>query len=220
MRRESLVPVPDEVPAEIAAVLGCAVLTGGGAVINAGQPAPEDDVVGVGLGGVGMAAVLTAAGSRKGGRVIAVDVNEDKLTMAKELGADVVNTPEDTEADKLRAPVVVEAAGHEKAFETAVNLTAMGGTTVTVGLPHPEAWARISPAALTGKARTIKGCYRGSAVPSRDIPIYAQMYLDGNLAVDKLISSRIRLADINEAIELTRSGEALKVVLKPTLKEG
>ena len=115
MRRESLVPVPDEVPAEIAAVLGCAVLTGGGAVINAGQPAPEDDVVGVGLGGVGMAAVLTAAGSRKGGRVIAVDVNEDKLTMAKELGADVVNTPEDTEADKLRAPVVVEAAGHENA---------------------------------------------------------------------------------------------------------
>lgn len=213
VRRESLVPVPDELPAEIAAVLGCAVLTGGGAVINAGRPEPSDDVVVVGLGGVGMAAVLTAAASRKGGRVVAVDANEEKLAMAERFGADEVHTPADAEAAGVSAPVVVEAAGHEKAFETAVGLTAPGGTTVTVGLPRPDARASISPAALTGEARTIIGCYLGSAVPSRDIPTYARMYLEGRLAVDKLISARIGLDDINTAMDELAAGRAVRQVI-------
>ncbi len=212
VNQKSVVPVPDDLPREIAAVLGCAVLTGGGAVINAGRPQPGDDVIVVGLGGVGMAAVLTAA-AQGTGRVIAVDANPAKLAGAREFGADEALTPEDALKRGYKAPVVIEAAGHPKAFENAVLLTAPGGTTVTVGLPHPDARSEISPAALTGEARTIIGCYLGSAVPSRDIPKYAQMWKDGKLHVEKLISSTINLGDINEAMDILAAGNAIRQVI-------
>lgn len=212
VNRKSVVPVPDELPREIAAVLGCAVLTGGGAVINAGRPQPGDDIVVVGLGGVGMSAVLTAAAAGTG-EVIAVDANPAKLTEAKNFGATQSLTPEEALSKGLKAPVVIEAAGHPKAFENAVLYTAPGGTTVTVGLPHPDARSQISPAALTGEARTIIGCYLGSAVPARDIPKYAQMWIDGKLQVEKLITSRIRLDQINQAMDTLAAGDAIRQVI-------
>lgn len=210
--RHSVVAVDDDVPPAVAAVLGCAVLTGGGAVINAGRPQDGDDVVVVGLGGVGMAAVLTALSLGKG-RVIGVDTVDDKLAQARALGAHDCLTPAQALGRSLKGAVVIEAAGNTRAFETAVQLTAPGGTTVTVGLPAPTALAQIAPLGLTAEARTIVGSYLGSAVPSRDIPMYAQMWRDGRLPVEQLISSTIALDDINQAMDALADGRAVRQVI-------
>ncbi|GAA4282695.1 alcohol dehydrogenase catalytic domain-containing protein [Brevibacterium daeguense] len=212
LHRSSVVPVGSDVPPEIAAVLGCAVLTGGGAVINAGDPQDGDDVMIVGLGGVGMAALLTAVSLGKG-KVIGVDANPDKLTRARELGAHEVYSPAEAEEQGIKAPVVIEAAGHPKAFETAVAVTGVGGTTVTVGLPSPDARSTIPPLTLTAEARTIRGSYLGSAVPSRDIPVYEKLWRDGKLPVQELISGRIKLSEINESLDLLADGKAVRQVI-------
>lgn len=212
LNRQSVVPVGEDVPPEIAAVLGCAVLTGGGAVINAGKPKDGDTVMIVGLGGVGMAALITAKSLGKG-KVIGVDANPEKLARATELGADEVYSPAELEEKGVKAPVVIEAAGHPRAFETAVAATGVGGTTVTVGLPSPSARSTIAPLGLTGEARTIVGSYLGSAVPSRDIPIYAQLWREGKLPVEELISGRIALSEINASLDKLADGLAVRQVI-------
>ncbi|MGU3292167.1 alcohol dehydrogenase catalytic domain-containing protein [Williamsia sp. M5A3_1d] len=210
--RRSAVVVGADVPAEIAAVLGCAVLTGGGAVINAGRPEPGQSVMVVGLGGVGMAAVLTAL-SLETGDVIAVDSLPEKLAAATEAGAAAVYSPAEVAERGITAPIVIEAAGNAKAFETAVAATAPGGITVTVGLPSPDARSSIAPLGLVAGARTIVGSYLGSAVPARDIPVYEQLWREGRLPVEKLISSRIRLSDINSAMDALADGTAIRQVI-------
>lgn len=212
VNRQSVVPVDDDVPPEIAAVVGCAVLTGGGAVINAGNPKEGDAVMVVGLGGVGMSALLTAISLGKG-KVIGVDANPDKLTRATELGADEVYTPAELAENGVKAPVVIECAGHPKAFETAVSATGVGGTTVTIGLPSPDARSTIAPLGLTAEARTIVGSYLGSAVPSRDIPVYIDLWRQGKLPIEELISDRIKLADINESLDKLADGKAVRQVI-------
>ncbi|WEO79413.1 alcohol dehydrogenase catalytic domain-containing protein [Cryobacterium sp. SO2] len=212
VNRFSVVPVDDDVPPDIAAVLGCAVLTGGGAVINAGRPGPADTVAVVGLGGVGMAALITALSLDVAG-VIGVDSVRAKLDQALALGAAAVFTPEEALAQGIRANVVIEAAGHPRAFETAVAITAAGGTTVTVGLPGADQLAAVSPLTLTAEARTIIGSYLGSAVPERDIPFYAQLWREGKLPVESLISSHIRLEDINEGMDTLADGNAVRQII-------
>lgn len=210
--RRSVVPVDDDVPPDIAAVLGCAVLTGGGALLNSAKPAATDRVLVVGLGGVGMAAVLVAVslGVRE---VIAVDTVPEKLALARELGATGAYTPAEVVEREVRAEVVVEAVGSARAFESAVAATAPGGVTVTVGLPSPEARASISPLSLVAQGRSIVGSYLGSAVPSRDIPEYVRMWREGRLPVEKLISARIGLDDINRAMDELAAGHALRQVI-------
>ncbi|MCX4095656.1 alcohol dehydrogenase catalytic domain-containing protein [Nocardia sp. alder85J] len=209
--RRSIVPIDDDVPPDVAAVLGCAVLTGGGAVINAGKPNPGDTVMIVGLGGVGMAALITALALRTG-EVIGVDALPDKLAHARAAGAKAYS-PQEISDQGITAPVVIEAAGNVRAFETAVAATAAGGTTVTVGLPAPAAVAKISPLGLVAGARTIVGSYLGSAVPERDIPLYVQMWRDGLLPVEKLITSRIGLSDINLAMDELADGQSVRQVI-------
>ncbi|WP_054814204.1 alcohol dehydrogenase catalytic domain-containing protein [Nocardia arizonensis] len=209
--RRSVVPVDRDVPPEVAAVLGCAVLTGGGALLNAARPSPGDRVMVVGLGGVGMAAVLV--GISLGAQVIAVDTVAEKLASARELGASATYTPADLAEAEVRAEIVVEAAGNVRAFETAVAATAPGGTTVTVGLPAPDAMARISPLALVAQGRSVIGSYLGSAVPERDIPRYVDIWREGRLPVERLVSSHIRLDDINRAMDELAAGHALRQVV-------
>jgi alcohol dehydrogenase len=204
----SVVPVDDDVPPDVAALLGCAVLTGGGAVVNAGRPAPGDRVAVVGLGGVGMAALLVAVAL--GHEVVGVDAVPAKLELARELGAEAAVGPQVAAGQGLRAPVVIEAAGSARAFETAYAITAPGGTTVTVGLPHPDARASISPLSLTAEARTVVGSYLGSAVPSRDIPRYVELWRSGRLPLDRLVSDRITLDDLPAALDRLASGAALR----------
>jgi alcohol dehydrogenase len=212
VNRSSVVRVDPDVPADVAAVLGCAVLTGGGAVLNAGHPALGETVIVVGLGGVGMAALLTAIAA--GHPVVGVDAVPEKLERALALGASEAFTPDELAESGVTASVVVEAAGNPRAFETAVNATAPGGTTVTVGLPSPTAMASISPLGLVAQARTIVGSYLGSAVPSRDIPRYVELWRAGRLPVEALISSRITLDAINSAMDELADGRAIRQLIE------
>jgi alcohol dehydrogenase len=217
--RRSVVRVDPDVPAEVAALLGCAVLTGGGAVLNAAHPAGASPVVVVGLGGVGMATLLVA--QALGHPVIGVDSVDAKLAVARALGAVATYSPAEVTEQRITAPTVVEAAGHPRAFETAVLATAPGGTTVTVGLPGPGARAEISPLLLTAEARTIVGSYLGSSVPSRDIPVYVDLWRQGRLPVEKLVSHRVGLDQLNEAMDALAGGGVLRQLLVfPTPTEG
>ena len=206
----SLVPVGPDVPPTVAALLGCAVLTGGGAVVNVSPPGPGSTVAVVGLGGVGLAAVLAAAACPDV-RVVAIDPLESKRASALACGADTVLAPES--AADVGADLVIEAAGTIPAFETAVAATGPGGTTVTVGLPAADASARISPLALVAQGRSIVGSYLGSAVPRRDIPRFEQMWREGRLPVERLVSDVIGLDEINSAMDRLREGTALRQVV-------
>ncbi|MFB2584447.1 alcohol dehydrogenase catalytic domain-containing protein [Herbiconiux liukaitaii] len=208
----SVVPIPDDLPADVAAVLGCAVLTGGGAVINAGRPRAGQTVIVVGLGGVGMAALITALGL-EGVSVVAVDAVQAKLDLALELGATAAYHPSDAVAAGIAAPVVIEAAGNVRALEAAIGFTEPGGRTVTVGLPAPDARISVSPTALVAEGRSIIGSYLGSAVPSRDIPVFIQMWRDGRLPVERLISSSIPLTAINAGMDALAAGHALRQII-------
>lgn len=213
VNRRSVAEVGDDVPPDVAAVLGCAVLTGGGAVFNAGAPQDGDDIMVVGLGGVGMAALITAVSLKKG-KVIGVDANPAKLETAKRLGTDAVYVPTELASAGVKAPLVVEAVGNPRAFETAFAATAPGGTTVTVGLPAPDATSSITPLTLTSEARTVVGSYLGSAVPSRDIPVYERLWRSEGLPVEELISGTIRLADINQALDRLADGDAVRQIIR------
>jgi len=208
----SLVPVGEDMPPEVAAVLGCAVLTGGGALRNAAHATGAEDVAIVGLGGVGMAALLVAVGQRTTGKILAIDANEDKLAVALELGADAACTPQGLAGRS--AEIVIEAAGHPRAFETALAATAVGGTLVTVGLPAPGAMSSIEPLSLTAGARTIIGSYMGSALPANDIPYYEGLWRAGRLSVQKLVRTR-PMEQINEALDELAEGRSVRQVLLP-----
>lgn len=208
--RRSVVPVDTDVPAVVASLLGCAVLTGGGAVLNAGQPRAGDTVAIVGMGGVGMAALLTAL-AYDDVEVIAVDQLPDKLALARRLGAHDAVTP-DAVGDR-KARIAIEAAGHPAALETAIALTAPGGRTVTVGLPRPDARISLSPLGFVAEGRSLIGSYLGSAVPARDIPRFVAMWREGRLPVEKLVSATIGLDDVNEAMDQLADGNAVRQLI-------
>jgi len=215
----SLVVIDPDLPWDLAAVFGCAVLTGAGAVINTGQAAPGSTIAVVGLGGVGLAAVLAAV-AQDCRRIIAVDVHADKLALALSLGAtDAVEASGDA-GDAIReitgggVDLAVELAGSVPAFDTAYRATRRGGTTVTGGLPHPSALWSVSPAQLVAEERTIKGSYIGSCVPSRDIPSFLAMHREGRLPVEKLLGERIGLDAINEGLDALAGGHALRQIVR------
>ncbi|MDP9027510.1 MAG: alcohol dehydrogenase catalytic domain-containing protein, partial [Actinomycetota bacterium] len=208
----SLVRVDADVPADVAAVLGCAVLTGGGAVVNAARPKPGETLIVVGLGGVGMAALITAL-AQDDLRVIAVDSLRTKLDAALDLGAVAAYTPSDAAAEGILATSVIEAAGNARALEAAIGFTDAGGRTVTVGLPAPDARVSFSPTALVAQGRSIIGSYLGSAVPSRDIPRFVDLWRQGRLPVERLVTSHIALDDVNEAMDALARGDAIRQVI-------
>lgn len=211
--RASVVPVDDDVPPDVAAVLGCAVLTGGGAVINHGGLEPGDSVAVVGLGGVGMAALITGL-AHEDVTVYAVDTLSEKRERALELGAHEALHPEEAVARGVKARVVIEAVGHVAALECALAVTAPGGRTITVGLPAPDARLSISPLQLVAEGRTLIGSYLGSALPSRDIPVFVDMWRRGVLPIEALISSSINLEDINAGMDLLADGHAVRQIIK------
>lgn len=164
----------------------------------------------VGLGGVGMAAALTAL-AHDDVRVVGVDQLSDKLARAAELGVHETFTPE--QAADLRAEVVIEAAGHPAALETAIGLTGPGGRTITVGLPRPDARITVSPLGFVAEGRSLIGSYLGSAVPSRDIPRFVELWRAGRLPVESLVSSTIALDDINAGMDELAEGRAVRQVI-------
>lgn len=208
----SVVPVDSDVPPDVAATLGCAVLTGGGAVRNAGRLARGERVAVVGLGGVGMAALLTAL-TVEPSEAIAIDLHPAKLEQARALGATIAVTPAEAIEQGIRADLVVEAAGSVRALETAVAVAATGGRVVTVGLPAPDQRLELSPVDLVGRALTLVGCYLGSAVPMRDIPEYVELWRAGRLPVERLVSGTVALEDINHAMDQLADGTVLRQVI-------
>lgn len=209
----SVVAVDDDVTTAVATVLGCAVLTGGGALLNAAPPEPGQSVMVVGLGGVGMATALTAVALGTGD-VVVVDGVEAKRDRARELGATMALDPAELASRGVKADVVVEAAGNAGAFEAALAATKPGGRTVTVGLPNAAARARVSPLLLVAEARTVIGSYLGSSVPSRDIPVFAQWWREGRFPVEELVSARIGLDGVNRAMDELAAGRAVRQLIE------
>lgn len=209
----SVVKVPRELPAEIAALFGCAMITGGGALMNDAQPKSGDTIMVVGVGGVGLATILMAL-TIKEATVIAVDGLQNKLEHALAIGAHKAMTPAEVIEKGVKADVVIEAAGNVKAFETGVKALAVGGTLVTASLPKASDMAEISPQQLTAGGRTLRGSYMGSAVPNVDIPKYVELYQAGKLPLEHLVSSYIELDEINEAMDRLANGSELRQIIR------
>ena len=215
----SAVRIDQDLPPEIAALFGCAVMTGVGAVINTARVAPGESVAIFGLGGVGLAALLGARAA-SAHPLIAVDTVPEKLALARELGADLaIDASSDDVVATIRehtrggAMHVIESVGNEKVLAQAYAATRRGGTTVTVGLPGPQQMLSIPAVSLTAEERTIKGSYMGSAVPSRDIPRYVALYRNGRLPVDRLLSHRLKLEEINAGFDRLKRGEAIRQIV-------
>jgi Zn-dependent alcohol dehydrogenase len=213
----SAVRIADPLPYEIAALFGCAVLTGAGAMLNTAVEAlPAGSVAVFGLGGVGLAAML-AARAQRATEIVAVDRVPAKLELALELGATVALNADAGEVPRrIReatgggVEVAVETVGNENVLADAYAATRRGGLTVTAGLPRPDAELKIPALSLVGEERTLKGSYLGSCVPSRDIPRFIEMYRDGKLPVDRLLSDRLTPDQINEGFDRLASGEAVR----------
>ena len=220
MARDSLVKVDSTLPFDEAAVFGCAVMTGVGAVTNTVHPAPGATMAIVGLGGVGLAAVLGAR-VMQAAVIVACDLSEEKLALARELGATHTVNASDPEAvatikDLTRGGVhyAFEMAGSVKAMDLSYKITRRGGTTVSAGLSNPQHLFSIPHVSIVAEERTIKGSYLGSCDPARDIPRYVQMYRDGKLPVDKLLSERIALEDINAAFDRLADGKSVRQIVR------
>jgi alcohol dehydrogenase len=211
----SVVKVDKALPFEIAALFGCAVLTGVGAVVNSADVQAGESVVVFGLGGVGLAALLGArlAGA---GTLVAVDVVPEKLELARSLGAThTVQAGEDT-VEQVRAITgggaekAIETVGSERVLAQAYAATRRGGTTVTVGLPHPDRQLTIPAVSLVAEERTLRGSYLGSSVPERDLPRYFELHRHGHLPVESLLTHRLTLDEVNEGFDRLASGHAVR----------
>ena len=217
-RRSCVKIEPGLTPAE-AALFGCAVLTGAGAVINTAKVPAGSSVAVLGLGGVGFSALLAAVAS--GAReVVALDLSEDKLALARDLGATAtLNAGRADAAEAVKAltkggvDFAFEMAGAIPAMELAWKITRRGGSTVTAGLPHPDKRFALPPVQMVAEERTLRGSYIGSAVPARDIPRYIDLYRRGKLPVDRLMGERFTLDDINRGFDRMAGGQAMRDVV-------
>lgn len=218
--RRSLVKIDRELPLAEAALFGCAVLTGVGAVVNTARVTMGQTLGVIGLGGVGLAAVLGAVAAGAS-RIVAIDLAEDKLQLATALGAtDVFDAASETCVDEVRSATrggvdfALEFAGAVKAMELAYRITRRGGTTISAGLPPPTHTLQIPHVNMVAEERTIKGSYIGTCVPVRDLPRYIALYRQGRLPVDRLLTGRLRLADINLGFDRLREGAAVRQVVE------
>ena len=217
--RRSCVKVDAELPLDEAALFGCAVLTGVGAVINTAKVPAGTTVAVVGLGGVGLSSILGAVASGAS-RVVAVDLSDEKLGLARQLGAtDTFNAGSPNAVDEIREALkggveyAFEMAGSVRALELAYKITRRGGTTVTAGLPNPTHTFALPPVNLVAEERTLKGSYIGTCVPVRDLPRYVDLYRRGKLPVDRLMSKHLKLEEINEGFDLLAQGKVVRQVV-------
>ncbi|MBV9546503.1 MAG: zinc-binding dehydrogenase, partial [Chloroflexi bacterium] len=214
------IKVDEAVPLETAALIGCSVMTGVGAVLNTAQVQPGESLVVIGCGGIGLNAV-------QGGRLasaeplIAVDVADNKLEYARSLGAThTLNGSREDVAARVReltdgrgADYAVVAVGSTSAVHTAWSTLGRGGTCVVVGLPPADQRIEIDPASLVGPERRLVGSCYGSASVFADFPRMAKLYLSGKLKVDELITRRYGVDEVNEAFRALAAGELARGIL-------
>jgi alcohol dehydrogenase len=218
--QESLVKIDDSVPLQTAALFGCAVLTGVGAVTNTAKVAPGQSVAVFGLGGVGLSAVMgaTLAGAFP---IIAVDTAPAKFGLARRLGAH--HTIDPRALDVVTAIADLTGGGVEFAFEAVGNAAVLaaaydsvrrGGTAVSVGLPHPDQKLSIQAVSFAAQEKGLRGSYMGSAVPRRDIPRLIELSQNSRLPVCDLVSPPVRLEDINIGFDRLADGTAIRQLVQ------
>ncbi|WP_425074234.1 Zn-dependent alcohol dehydrogenase [Sagittula sp. S175] len=217
--QSQVVALPDSMPPESVCLLACGVITGIGAVVNAGRLKAGEDVVVIGTGGVGLNAIQGAriAGAR---RIVAVDMSEEKLSIAKDFGAThgVLGTSRAPWKDAMKAlgkgaDLVAVTVGAIPAYEQAMRYLGWGGRMVMVGMPASGAMAQYEPVVPAFMSQHMIGSKMGDVVISRDIPWMADLYDQGRLKLDELVSGRWSLDQINEAIADTKTGGARRNVI-------
>jgi S-(hydroxymethyl)glutathione dehydrogenase/alcohol dehydrogenase len=216
---QSAVRVPVEIPFDRACLIGCGVMTGFGAATRIAKVAFGSSALVIGCGAVGLSAVQ---GARLAGaeRVVAVDLDEQKLTLARDLGAtDTLNAGAEDLLAAIRAltqgrgaDYVLEAAGNERAFRLSAEAVRPGGQIVWLGKVHVNQDVAFRWGALMGEKCIVRSSY-GGARPQRDFPLLARAYLDGALKLDALISRRIALDDINEGFAALKAGKVVRAVV-------
>lgn len=221
--RSSVVPLPKDISFEDAALFGCAVITGVGAAMNTAAIKPGQSVAVFGLGGVGLSAVMGAV-LAGGAPIIGVDMHQDKLDLAKSLGAHhAVNAREGTErtAQAIRdlsdggVMHAIELSGTVKGMEAAYASLRPGGTVTVAGLTPADAKFEFQPYMMTAKEFKIQGCYMGSCSPPKDMPKFVDYYRAGKLPVDRLRTGELTLAEINQGFDNLSDGTAIRQILKP-----
>ncbi|TCO72800.1 Zn-dependent alcohol dehydrogenase [Rhodovulum euryhalinum] len=219
VHHSQVAPIPPDMAMEAACLMSCGVITGLGAAVNTARVRPGETVVVIGAGGVGLNAIQ---GARLAGaaRVIAVDMRADKIEAARAFGAtDGVLATGDKPWREARqiagraADAVLVAVGSAAAYDTAPRYLAPGGRLVMVGMPHSGQTARYEPVAIALLGQELRGSMMGDTVLARDIPWIVDLYRQGRLRLDDLVSGRWRLDQINEAIADTRTGAALRNVI-------
>jgi alcohol dehydrogenase len=219
----SCVPISKDVPFDVAALVGCAITTGVGAVWRTAQIRPGERVAVVGCGGVGLSALLAAvaAGAEP---IIAVDAAESKLAIARDFGAtgcvlwqgDAESTAAAVrEASGGGVDYAIEATGRPEAMEAAFLSTRQRGAAVLIGIPRADSVVTFPAATIPRMERRVLGSVYGSSKPERDFPHTLGLYRSGRLPLDRLITHRLPLEKAERGFELMHSGDAIRVVLEP-----
>jgi len=219
--QSAVVPIRKDVPFTQACLVGCAVTTGIGAVINTAKVEPGATVLLLGCGGVGLS-ILQGARIAAAEPIIAVDPNQEKLATAKRFGAThVVNPDEDPDLQSVLeitggrgVDYAFEAVGLASTAELAFAMTAKGGTAVLVGEPASGTRISIDPLLLADQERTLKGSNYGSSVPLRDFPRILDWYASGRIDLDAMVTDRIPLEGVNEAFAAMGRGEGIRTVIE------
>jgi S-(hydroxymethyl)glutathione dehydrogenase/alcohol dehydrogenase len=214
---QSAIRVPDAIPFDRAALIGCGVMTGVGAVTRIARPGWGDTAMVIGSGAVGLSAVQGSvlAGCHE---IIAVDLNPGRLRFAQSMGATQAAGPADAMelarslTDGRGADVVIEAAGTNASFRLATEAVRPGGQVVFLGKVAVNDEVSFRWGSLMQEKRIIRSSY-GGAVPARDFPMLARAYLDGKLKLDEMISARIGLEQINEGFAALKRGETIRSVV-------
>ena len=215
---KSLVKVNKDIPLDEAALMGCAVITGAGAVFNTAKIRVGSTNAIFGLGGTGLAALMgaRAAGASK---VIGVDLLDSKLNLAKDLGADLVLKVGDDTIEKIKkfteegVDYAFECVGSERSLEMAYKCLKRGGEVISSGLSNPKNNFVINHVDLVVGEKIIKGSYLGSCIPSRDIPAYIDLYKTGRLPINNLMSDKISLEQINEGFDKLADGDVVRQII-------
>lgn len=217
----ALIPVPEDIPLEVAALLGCAVLTGVGAVENTGRLVPGETVLVLGLGGVGLSAVQGArlAGA---GRIIAADLSPEKEDLARQCGATDFTTGGDELAKQIRiltegrgVDLAIECVGRSATIRQAWSCSRRGGRTVIVGVGSKDDKVDLAALELFYFARSIQGCVYGATDPDVDVPRLIDAWRDGRLDLEALITKQTDLTGVDEAFEAMRGGHGGRTLLIP-----